>query len=259
MTWQRPHQRPVPVPALLAGLASLALSACGPAADIPLGNHLDEGRFGAPTRSNILYHTGQSTYAEELGRRFAAEVPTTITFAFNSAVLDQQARGVLRQQAAFIRHFPEVRFTVYGHTDLVGTAEYNHRLGLRRAQAALDYLVSQGIERSRLEALVSLGETQPIVASDDRERGNRRSPGPPGMCWGPCRSTTRRRGASRETTRPRSRCPGASESGSGGHSRSKRPPRFGSTRASAPVQRHTSSASVQKDQMWSRSAGMSRV
>jgi len=86
-----------------------------------------------------------------------------------------EARAVLRQQAAFIRHFPEVRFSVYGHTDLVGSRAYNHRLGLRRARAAVDYLVSLGVERSRLEALVSLGETQPIVATESEERRNRRT------------------------------------------------------------------------------------
>jgi hypothetical protein len=73
--------------------------------------------------------------------------------------LDEQARAILREQAAFIRHFPEVRFTVYGHTDLVGSDAYNHRLGLRRARAAMHYIISQGVDRSRLQAMVSRGET----------------------------------------------------------------------------------------------------
>jgi outer membrane protein OmpA-like peptidoglycan-associated protein len=102
-------------------------------------------------------------------------VPTTINFAFNSATLDAEAQAILRQQAHFIRQFPEVRFSVYGHTDLVGSAAYNQRLGLRRARAAVDYLVSLGVERSRLDALVSLGETQPIVATQTEERRNRRT------------------------------------------------------------------------------------
>ena len=112
---------------------------------------------------------------EELSSRFVAEVPTTITFAFDSATLSQQSRAVLRQQAQWINRFPEVRFSVYGHTDLVGSAAYNQRLGLRRARAAVDYLVSQGVDRSRLEALVSLGETQPLVATERREERNRRT------------------------------------------------------------------------------------
>jgi len=125
--------------------------------------------------NNHLVMTGQAPYVQELSGRFAREVPTTINFAFDSAVLDQQSRAVLRQQAQWIIAFPEVRFSVYGHTDLVGSEDYNQRLGLRRAQAAVDYLVSQGVERSRLDALVSLGETQPLVATDSRELRNRRT------------------------------------------------------------------------------------
>jgi peptidoglycan-associated lipoprotein len=140
-----------------------------------LGSELDEGAFGNPTMTNIMLQTGELSYAEVLGQRFAETVPTTINFAFDSAMLDDQARAILRQQAAFIRHFPEVRFTVYGHTDLVGSRAYNQRLGLRRARAAVDYIVSQGVDRSRLQALVSLGETQPVVLTEAEEVRNRRT------------------------------------------------------------------------------------
>ncbi len=164
---------------LLASMGStLALTACGNfqiETGRPLGAELDEGRFGEPTRQNIGVHNGDINYAALLGERFAAEVPTTINFAFNSAELDATARGILTQQAHFIRHFPEVRFSVFGHTDAVGSRAYNHRLGLRRARAAVNFLVHQGVNRHRLQALVSLGETQPIVATDMEERRNRRT------------------------------------------------------------------------------------
>lgn len=160
---------------ILGGVAALALVSCGPTANRPVGARIDEGGFGNPTMNNILVMTGQISYVESLSERFVAEVPTTITFAFNSATLDAEARAVLRRQAAWIRQFPEVRFSVYGHTDLVGGAGFNENLGRRRAQAAVNYMVSQGVDRSRLQALVSLGETQPIVATEGRERRNRRT------------------------------------------------------------------------------------
>lgn len=166
--------------AILATLGStIALSACN-AFDVetgrPLGAHLDQnGTFGQPTRNNIGVHNGDIQWAAILGERFANEVPTTINFAFNSANLDAEARNILSQQAAFIRNFPEVRFSVYGHTDAVGSNGYNQRLGRRRARAAVNFLVSQGINRHRLQALVSLGETQPIIATDAEERQNRRT------------------------------------------------------------------------------------
>ncbi|MEL6990518.1 MAG: OmpA family protein, partial [Pseudomonadota bacterium] len=94
---------------------------------------------------------------------------------FNSAVLDGEARAILDQQAHFIRQFPEVRFRVFGHTDAVGSQGYNRGLGQRRANAAVRYLVSRGISRSRLEAVVSFGETQPVIVTEERERKNRRT------------------------------------------------------------------------------------
>lgn len=164
---------------VLASLGStLALTACGSVnieTGRPVGARLDEGTFGAPTRNNIGVHNGDIQWAAILGERFANTVPTTINFAFNSADLDAEARNILNQQAAFIRNFPEVRFSVYGHTDAVGSNGYNQRLGRRRARAAVNYLVAQGINRHRLQALVSLGETQPVVASDGEERRNRRT------------------------------------------------------------------------------------
>lgn len=139
------------------------------------GADIDSGYFGNATMNNVGIHTGQQSMAINLNNRFAAEVPTTINFPFNSTALDEEARAVLRQQAAWIRQFPEVRFKVYGHTDLVGTMAYNRHLGLRRAEAAVLYLTSQGISRDRLEAVVTFGETQPLVVTQNAERRNRRT------------------------------------------------------------------------------------
>ena len=146
-----------------------------PTFDREAGSQIDTGSFGNSTMNNTLVQTGQSTYTINLARRFASEVETTVNFPFNSTALDEQARATLREQAQWIRQFPEVRFKVYGHTDLVGSQAYNRRLGLQRAQAVVLYLTSQGIGRDRLEAVVSFGETQPLVVTEGRERRNRRT------------------------------------------------------------------------------------
>ena len=122
---------------------------------------------------NAGYHTGD--YVFNFAQRFHETVPDTVTFAFNSAALDENAKAALRRQAHFIRQFPEVRWKVFGHTDLVGSNYYNKRLGLRRAQAVVAYLASQGVSRKRLQAVVSYGETRPVIATQDRERQNRRT------------------------------------------------------------------------------------
>jgi peptidoglycan-associated lipoprotein len=89
--------------------------------------------------------------------------------------LDGNAQAILRQQANWIRQFPEVRFRVYGHTDAVGSDASNRRLGQRRANEVVHFLTTQGISRSRLEAVVSYGETQPLIVTQGRERQNRRT------------------------------------------------------------------------------------
>lgn len=168
----------MPRPVLLAmtGLAALALAGCSPThMHEEAGSHTFIDSFGDATRTNIAAQTGARDYALDMGRRFANEVPNTVTFAFDSDHLDGSARHILDRQAHWIRQFPEVRFRVYGHTDLVGTRDYNHRLGQRRADVVVNYLVSRGVSRSRLEAVVSRGETQPVIDTPAPEQRNRRA------------------------------------------------------------------------------------
>ncbi len=182
MTSPLPHSRPWPLMRALIlgpGPALLALAACAPAPDSSFdqeaGIELSSNGFGNATMNNVLVHSQQRDATVALSQRFADTVPTTINFAFNSAQLDAEARRTLDRQADFINQFPEVRFAVFGHTDLVGSNDYNYRLGLRRAEAAVAYLVSRGVSRARLEALVSQGETMPIIATQSPERANRRT------------------------------------------------------------------------------------
>lgn len=159
-----------------AAAAMTALAGCDPSGFYSeAGSSVDEGGFGNPTMNNTMVMTGQIDATVALGNRFANEVQTTITFAFNSAELSDQARATLREQARWIRQFPEVRFRVYGHTDLVGSQSYNYNLGLRRAKAAVNYLSSQGIGSARLEAVVSYGKTRPVIQTPNPEERNRRT------------------------------------------------------------------------------------
>src|SRR6056297_650088 len=166
---------------LLAAASLIALSACTTDGDVyrsyfsEAGALVDSGDFGNANMNNHLVMTGEKAYVYDLANRFSNEVMSTVNFAFNSAQIDAGARDTLREQARWIRQFPEVRFRVYGHTDKVGNASYNKSLGLRRANAVVTFLVSQGIDRSRLEAMVSFGETQPLIVTEGRERRNRRT------------------------------------------------------------------------------------
>ncbi|KIN73396.1 OmpA family protein [Sulfitobacter guttiformis] len=161
--------------------AAIGLTACSSQDQVytqfysEAGSLVDAGDFGNATLNNRLVMTGERQYTFDLAQRFATEIDSTVNFEFNSAQLDGQAQAILRQQAGWIRQFPEIRFRVYGHTDAVGSNRSNKGLGLRRANAVVSYLATLGISTSRLEAVVSFGETQPLVVTQGRERRNRRT------------------------------------------------------------------------------------
>jgi len=159
----------------LTGVAGAALTACGPDFDREAGIGIDEGGFGNPTMHNQLLQSGEITLAEVMTRRFHAEVPSMVNFDFDSATLSKQARATLRAQAHWMKQFPELRYKVYGHTDAVGSAAYNRRLGQRRADAVRRHLVSAGVPAHAIIAVVSRGEDQPLVVSEGREPANRRT------------------------------------------------------------------------------------
>lgn len=165
-----------------AVLVALLLTGCSKAFDPAsssffqtAGAELDQRPRSTAVDTNAAIQSGQRGFAADLGTRFAREVPATVNFAFGSAALDVQAQAVLRQQADWIRQFPELRFRVYGFTDKVGSAPSNQRLGMRRAQAVLRFLTRQGISRARLQAVSSFGETRPVIDSAGPERRNRRA------------------------------------------------------------------------------------
>jgi outer membrane protein OmpA-like peptidoglycan-associated protein len=165
----------------LAVIGVLAASACSSSDPIyrnfnsEAGSTIDSGSFGNATMNNSMAMTDRQGFIIDMSRRFSQEVSPMVNFAFNSAELDAAARDTLREQANWIRQFPEVRFRVYGHTDLVGSDAYNKALGLRRAHAVVAYLTTQGISRARLEAVVSFGKTQPLIVTEGREVRNRRT------------------------------------------------------------------------------------
>ena len=115
------------------------------------------------TRTATFQETGQIRALTRLARQFMAETPYIVHFEFDSWDLDDTARASLDQQAAWIRKHPEARFSVYGHTDLMGSTAYNAELGLKRAQAVIDYLTSKGIRASRLDVMKSVGEGSPVL------------------------------------------------------------------------------------------------
>lgn len=111
----------------------------------------------------------------DLNVKFQREVVHFVNFDFDKDVLRPDARRTLDQQAAWIREYADLKFSVFGHTDLVGSQDYNFDLAKRRADAVVNYLISQGVSVEQLESVVSFGKTQPIVQTTRPEERNRRA------------------------------------------------------------------------------------
>jgi outer membrane protein OmpA-like peptidoglycan-associated protein len=99
----------------------------------------------------------------------------TVTFAsgllydVDSDKVRAEAAANLRALAASLGKYPNTDLMIVGHTDASGTTEYNQGLSQRRAIAASDYLVLQGVLATRLRSS-GRGELEPI-ASNDTENG----------------------------------------------------------------------------------------
>jgi len=161
-----------------------------------------EGKFTfevAPSNSNLLYTLavtangymyknrsiqitpGQSTYAVEILVN-ALEVGfktvlRNIYFAFNSAELKPESIQELQKLEKLMKDNSSIRVKISGHTDNIGKPEYNKILSQRRVDAVIEYLVSKGIDRSRMIG-VGYGMEKPLATNDDELEGrelNRRT------------------------------------------------------------------------------------
>jgi len=92
---------------------------------------------------------------------WSMNVPDRVFFALDQYDLDNSDQQALQRQVAWLQQYPQVMVTVEGHCDERGTREYNLALGARRANSVKNYLVSQGIDGSRVTT-ISYGKERPV-------------------------------------------------------------------------------------------------
>lgn len=99
----------------------------------------------------------------------------TLKFDFDKAELKPEHKELLSRIAGILLTSSDYTISINGHTDDVGTADYNQKLSERRAQAVHDYLVTAGIDEGIL-TVEGFGKTQPLVkgTSDQARAKNRR-------------------------------------------------------------------------------------
>lgn len=147
-------------------LAGLALAACnnpraggtfgGGGAD-GFGNTggfvdggISTGNLGDPNDPRSVAH-----FQQRIGDR--------VFFTVDSSSLTDEGRATLSAQARWLNENTQFSIIMEGHADERGTRDYNIALGERRANAAMQFLISQGVSASRMR-VVSYGKDRPVEA-----------------------------------------------------------------------------------------------
>ncbi len=97
-----------------------------------------------------------------------ANVGDRVFYAYDQTNLSSDARSTLDRQAQWLQRYPQVSIQMAGNTDERGTEEYNLALGQRRANAARDYLVAQGVSGARIHT-ISYGKERPAALGSDEQ------------------------------------------------------------------------------------------
>ncbi len=109
---------------------------------------------------------------DEDGCALEIELPG-VNFEFDSARLLPSSERILDEAVEILQRHPNLRVEVQGHTDSVGSAQYNLGLSDRRAASVREYLISQGVNARNLTSR-GYGQERP-VASNDTDEGRARN------------------------------------------------------------------------------------
>ncbi|THD08233.1 OmpA family protein [Rhodanobacter lindaniclasticus] len=172
--------------ALTAGLLTIGLTGCSQYVKQSDFNtaiqQLQQKQTDQQQQIDAIKQQMQSQFAKYDSQITAMQgrvsIDTVAHFAFNSATLDEQDKPALQDFAATIgKYHPGVLITVEGFADPAGSRAYNKKLGMQRAEAVRDFLVSSGLSADQVRA-VSYGEdsNRQVAkgATRDQGRDNRR-------------------------------------------------------------------------------------
>lgn len=149
--------------AMIAAITMLAVGACSkkPPTQLPQAPEgTDTGGTTVPDSNAVVPGSQQDFLANVSSDR--------IFFGFDQFNVDAEDMATLQSQSRWLQRYPAVRVTLEGHADERGTRDYNIALGERRANAAKNYLVSLGIDASRIN-VISYGKERPAELGSNEE------------------------------------------------------------------------------------------
>jgi peptidoglycan-associated lipoprotein len=92
---------------------------------------------------------------------FIATAGDRVFFDIDKSILKPESQATLNRQAEWLGRYPNVTVRIEGNTDITGTSAHNMELGQRRADAVKSYLMTHGVDVSRIST-ISYGQTRPI-------------------------------------------------------------------------------------------------
>lgn len=144
----------------IAAVAVLGLAACS-------NNRWNDDLNGAGGAGGAGAGAGAGALDPASPAYFQQSVGDRVLFAVDQHTLSPAAQATLQGQARWLSQNADYAVTIEGHADEQGTREYNLGLGAKRANAAREYLISQGIASSRIK-VVSYGKERPLeICSDE--------------------------------------------------------------------------------------------
>ena len=96
------------------------------------------------------------------------ELDDPVFFKLKSTEIEERSFGLLDEVVLVLQSFPKIRVRIEGHTSNTGKAWMNRLLSKGRAESVFNYLVSKGIDQSRLE-FIGYGPDRPIASNASKE------------------------------------------------------------------------------------------
>lgn len=107
---------------------------------------------------------GTGVTVQKRGAQIILELPSDVNFAFDKYDIQPRFYGVLNAVSRTLAKYPATYVDVNGHTDAIGSYDYNQALSERRADAVADYLFSRSVAPARLH-VQGFGKTEPIASN----------------------------------------------------------------------------------------------
>lgn len=146
--------------ALIAGCGKKKVDVLPPAAE---GSEYGETQTDPNAGTGQIVPGSQEDFLQQVG-----QFGDRILFDTDRFNVDAEDQATLQRQAQWLAQYPNTRVILEGHADERGTRDYNLALGERRANSAKNYLISIGVDASRIQT-VSYGKERPTALGSDEQ------------------------------------------------------------------------------------------